>query len=165
MKSRSLISWLQQHTDCQLNISETIDRLHWQIVRIRSSIKHAIRPEVDVAGQWKSGWIWIPDQISVHPSCHEYHDIQYIRVVNKGLNSQYSRPRSGPRTRTNIQILSMDNWTCQGQHPCFHPLCPERIKVKKEHAHGPTCRASFSWCNVLYAVPVQTGSKQVTIPL
>jgi len=31
-KRGSLICWLQQCTDCRLSISQTINRLHWQIV-------------------------------------------------------------------------------------------------------------------------------------
>jgi len=47
MKCGSLISWLQQCTDCLLNISQTIDRVHWLIVKIRSDIKRAMLSEAD----------------------------------------------------------------------------------------------------------------------
>jgi len=33
-----------------LNISQTVDRLHWMIVKIRSGVKHAIRSEADFSG-------------------------------------------------------------------------------------------------------------------
>ena len=50
MKSGSLIDWLQQWTNCWLNTSQTIDRLHWLIVKVRSGVKHAILSEADFSG-------------------------------------------------------------------------------------------------------------------
>ena len=50
MKSGSLISWLQQCTDWLLNVSQTIDRLHWLIVILRSDMKRAMRSEADFSG-------------------------------------------------------------------------------------------------------------------
>jgi len=63
MKSRSLIGWFQQCTDCRLNISQTIHRLHWQIVKIWSSVKHAIQPETDFAGsRYQIRYLSIPTE-------------------------------------------------------------------------------------------------------
>jgi len=54
MKSGSLISWLQQCTDWLLNISQTIDRLYWMIVKMRSDMQRAMRSEADF-----SGWSYV----------------------------------------------------------------------------------------------------------